>query len=317
MFLEEQFEKKFFARSYIFISFHGFAENILTWRKTPWSSRRHFTWPIECFEEEFLGETKNFWVLWNERKFSVFWRNRFSRVVKTAFRVSRETLWEKCTYSRKKYDFESVFWHWVKNFLFWPKTSPGVSKLKCTCPKTVLNKSPEKNQFHLSLRNLLRKFWIAQKLWFCQEGLLRLQRNISRKYFLEETIFFLTFWLWTRIFRVSGKTKLTDLPKLHSMCPEIHFQKKDSFSIKKQYFGFILRVWERNSRSLFATFGHGCQPPILRVRSPYWNKSGIRFIFNSPNFWRKHWFALKNSRFVKKDLTLQENNFVGKTIFST
>ena len=318
MFPEEHFDKKnFSARSYIFISFQGFAENILTWRKTPWSSGRHFTWPVECFEEECLGETKNSWVLWNEQKISVFWRNSFSRVVKTAFRVSRETLWEKCTFSRKKYDFESIFWHWVKNFLFRPKTSPGVSKLKCTCPNTILNKFPEKNHFHLSLRNLLRKFWIAQKLGFCQEGLLRLQRNISRKHFLEKTKRFLTFRLWTRIFRVSGKTKLTDLPKLHSMCPEIHFQKTDFFSIKKQFFCSIPRLWERNFRSLFATFGHGCRTPILRVQSPYWNKSGIRFIFNFPEFWRKLWFALKYSRLVRKDLTLQENNFLGETIFLT
>ena len=116
MFPEEQFEKKFSAWSYIFISLHGFAENILTLRKTPWSSRRHFTWPVESFEEECLGKTKNSWVLWTERKFSVSWRNSFSRVVKIAFRVSRETFWEKCICSRKKYDFESIFWHWVKNF---------------------------------------------------------------------------------------------------------------------------------------------------------------------------------------------------------
>ena len=152
-FQKKYLKQNFSERSYIFISFHCFAENILTWRKTPWSSRRHFTWPVEFFEEEFLGETKNSWVLRKERKFSVFWRNSFSRVVKTAFGVSRETLWEKWTFSRKKHDYESIFWHWVKNFLFWPKFSPGVSKLKCTCPKTVLNKFSEKNHFHLSLRN--------------------------------------------------------------------------------------------------------------------------------------------------------------------
>ena len=87
----------------------------------------------------------------------------------------------------KKNDFESIFWLWVKKFLFWPKTSPGVSKLKCTCPNTILNKFPEKNHFHLSLRNLLRKFWIAQKLGFCHEGILRLQRIFWRDNFLEET----------------------------------------------------------------------------------------------------------------------------------
>ena len=55
-----------------------------------------------------------------------------------------------------------------KNSIFWPKTSPGVLKLKSTCSKTVFNKFPEKIQFYLFLRNLWRKLWIAQKLWFCQ-----------------------------------------------------------------------------------------------------------------------------------------------------
>ena len=94
-------------------------------------------------------------------------------------------------------------------------------------------------------------------------------------------------------------------------------EKRYFFSIKKLNFGFLPRLWEKNFRSLFATFGYGCQTPIQRVQSPFWNKSGIRFIFNFSNFWRKLWFALKNSRFVKQDLTLQENNFLGKNIFST
>ena len=95
------------------------------------------------------------------------------------------------------------------------------------------------------------------------------------------------------------------------------FRIKIFCSKKKQNFGSILRLWERIFRSLFATFGHGCQTRILRVQRPYWNKSGIGFIFNFSKFWRKLWFALKNSRFVKQDLTLQENNFLGKTKFST
>ena len=225
-------KKKLLCKKLHFYIFSWFCWEFLTWRKTPWSSRRHSTWPGQSFGEEFLGEHRKFLNFVEWAKFSVFWRNSFSRVVKTAFRVSRETLWEKWTFPRKKYDFESIFWLWVKNFLFWPKTSPGVSKGKSTCPKTVLNKLPEKNQFYLFLRSWWRIFWVAQKLGFCQQGLLRLQRNISRKHFLKEKNFFLTFRLWTRIFRVSGKTKLTDLPKLHSLCPEIHFQKTDFFSKK-------------------------------------------------------------------------------------
>ena len=235
-------------------------------------------------------------------------------------------LWEKWTFSRKKYDFESIFWHWVKNFLFRPKTSPGVSKLKSTCPKTVLKKFPGKNKFYLFLRNLWRKFWIAQKLGFCQEGLLRLQRSISRKHFLKETKLSLTFGLWTRIFRLSGKTKLTELPKLQSvcrekhfhrndLCPEIQFQNKIFFSKKNQNIGSILRLWEKNFRNWFAISGHGCQTRILRVQRPYWNKSGIRFIFNFPEFWRKLRFCNIKLILSGKFLLSRRTTFWEKQIF--
>ena len=315
-------------------NFHGRQEGILRdqlkgSRKNFWEKPKNLEFCEMTEKFQFFGETalaelsklhsvcpekhfeKN--VLFREKNMTL---NPFSDIGWKTMTLGG-TLWEKWTFSRKKYDLESIFWHWKKNFLFWPKTSPGVSKLKCMRPKTVLDNFPEKNEFHLSLRNLLRKFWIAQKLGFCQEGNLRLQRNISGKHFLKETKLSLTFGLWTRIFRVSGKTKLTDLPKLHSMCPEIHFQKKIYFFRWKTKFWFYSETLRENFRNLFATFGHGCQTPILRVQSPYWNKSGIRFIFNFPEFWRKLWVALKNSRFVKQDLTLQENNFLGKNIFST
>ena len=215
------------------------------------------------FRGRIFGRNRKFLNFVEWAKFSVFWRNSFSRVVKTAFRVSRETLWEKWTFPRKDYDFESIFWLWVKNFLFWPKTSPGVSKLKSTCPKTVLNKLPEKNQFYLFLRNLWRTFWVAQKLGFCQQGLFRLQRNFSRKHFLKETKFFLTFRLWTRIFRVSGKTKLTDLPKLHCISPEIHFQKTDFFSRKTSFW-----FYSKNLRETFPEFLRNFWPCVSNPYSP-------------------------------------------------
>ena len=65
-----------------------------------------------------------------------------------------------------------------------------------------------------------------------QRGILAVQRNIPRKKFLQERNLFLTYGLWTRIYSVSGNRKLTELPKLHSICPEIGFQKKDFFPNK-------------------------------------------------------------------------------------
>ena len=159
----------------------------------------------------------------------------------------------------------------------------------------------------------LRKIWLASKIQVCQKGIPAVQRNIQRKNLLEELKLFLFFGLWTRIFMVSGKTKLTDLPELHSMCPEKNFQ----YLSKKNKFDSILRLWEKNFRSFFATFGHGCQTRILSVQSPSWNKSGIRFIFNFPEFWRKLWFALKYSRFVRKDLTSRRIIFWEKPNFFT
>ena len=68
--------------------------------------------------KNFREKPKILKFLWNELKVSVFWRNSFSRVVKTAFHVSREKFWEKWTSSRKKYDFEPFFRLWVKKFHF-------------------------------------------------------------------------------------------------------------------------------------------------------------------------------------------------------
>ena len=154
----------------------------------------------------------------------------------------------------------------------------------------------------------LRKIWLASKIQVCQKGIPAVQRNIQRKNLLEELKLFLFFGLWTRIFMVSGKIKLTELPELHSMGPEINFQ---SFS-KKNKFDSILRLWEKNFRSFFATFGHGCQTRILSVQSPSWNKSGIRFIFNFPEFWRKLWFALKTCSFVRKAFNSPAEQLSGK-----
>ena len=89
------------------------------------------------------------------------------------------------------------------------------------------------------------------------------------------------------------------------------------FYRKKNIILILFSDFERKLSVFFATFGDGCQTRIVRVQRPYWKKSRIRFIFNFSKFWRKLWFALKNSRFVKQDLTLQENNFLGKTKFST
>ena len=155
----------------------------------------------------------------------------------------------------------------------------------------------------------LMKIWLARKFQVCQKGILGVQRNISGKNFLEEKKLFLTFMLSTRLFRVSGETKLTELPKLHSKCPEIHFH----FLSKKNISLILFSDFERKISVFFAFFGHVCQTRILRVQRPYWKKSRIRFIFNFPEFWRKLWFALKNYRFVRKDFFLQENYFLGKT----
>ena len=106
----------------------------------------------------------------------------------------------------------------------------------------------------------LRKIWIGRKHQICQKGILGVQRNISGNKFPEEAKLFLTFGLWTTTFKVSGKTKMTELPKLHSMCPEIHFEKKDFFSKKNIILTSPSDVESKNSGT--------CQTFSPRVSQP-------------------------------------------------
>ena len=92
---------------------------------------------------------------------------------------------------------------------------------------------------------------------------------------------------------------------------------KRFFLDKKTKFWFSSQTLRENFQEFVRNFRPWVSNPYSTRPSPYWSKSGIGFIFNFPEFWRTLWFALKNSRFVKKDLTLQVNNFLGKTISST
>ena len=129
-------------------------------------SKLHSVCPEKHFEKKLLVLEKNMTL------------NPFSDIGWKTLTLG-EILWEKWNFSRKKYDFESILWHWVKNFLFWPKISPGVSKLKCTCRKTVLNYFPEK----INSIFLYRIYWekvelhknsgFARKAFFVSSGTIR------------------------------------------------------------------------------------------------------------------------------------------------
>ena len=87
-------KKKLLCKKLHFYIFSWFCWEFLTWRKTPWSSRRHSTWPVESFGEEFLGETKNSWVLWKERNFQFFGETVLAELSKLHF-VCPEKHFEK------------------------------------------------------------------------------------------------------------------------------------------------------------------------------------------------------------------------------
>ena len=203
---------------------------------------------------------------------------------------------------------------WVKKFRDLPIFQAKDVKTKFYVTKTTFWKkfSWEKDtNIYLFMASLM-KIWLARKIQVYPKGILGVQRNISGKNFLEERKFFLLL--------CSERESLGFLAKQNwQSCQNcIPNVQKYSFIFyrRKTWFWFCSQTL-REKIPFFATFGHGCRTRILRVERPYWKKSRIRFIFNFPEFWRKLWFALKNSRFVKRDLTLQEKNSLGKTKSST
>ena len=128
-------------------------------------------------------------------KFWAFFRQKFWRVVKTAFYLSIVTVWAK-TFSWRTYVLFVIVGYWAKTF--WPfvaKVSEGLSKLHSTCP---YEKYEEKQFFEE--RMYILSFWdIEQKLlalfWknvrrICQNCVLHLRNGLMQDNVLKSLGFF-------------------------------------------------------------------------------------------------------------------------------
>ena len=219
--------------------------------------------------------------------------------------VFPELHFQKKDFFRKKHNSDSIFWVWVKKFRNWPNVFAKGVKTKIYVTIKAFHKmfSWEIDTNLYLFMASLRKIWNGRKLQTCQKGILGVQRNILGNKFPEEAKLFLTFGLWTRNFKVSGKTKMTELSKLHSMCPEIQFQKKDFFWKKKHNFDFTFWRWVKKCRNLPNVFAKGVETKIYMTKKNilekvFFGKNVQVYIF-SWLLWGK--FDLQeNSKFVRK-----------------
>ena len=172
------------------------------------------------------------------------WRNVFSGVVNTAFHMfSREKLWDKRVFYRKKY-----VWH---SFLLLneeipdlrQKFSTRVSKTKSTWPEELFGKTLFGGRYNLmsfvgcSEENLICKKTQCSSVRHSSCPVEHSKRRNSGR---NKT--FRIFGQWARLFWVSGTSKLPELPKLHSMWLEqlldwieLFFKKNRTFNISRDF----------------------------------------------------------------------------------
>ena len=189
--------------------------------------------------------------------------------------------------------------------------SPRLSKPKPTWPKKHFDKG-----FFSGKRNKFISFYaISEENLTCKQNPSLSKRDSrcpvehSEEKFIRRIKTFSFFWALNENLYGFWQNKID---RVAWTAFHVSRNKLSIFIEKKHKFDSILRLWEKNFRSFFATFGHGCQTRILSVQSPYWNKSGIRFIFNFPEFWRKLWFALKTCSFVRKAFNSPGEQLSGK-----
>ena len=181
----------------------------------------HFTCPPEHFEENISAETKTFEPLGNEQEKAGFLAKQFWQSCQNGIPcVQRNTLRQK-VFSKKNIIltlFAEFEW---RNSRFWQNFSTKVSKLKSKLPVDFFEKC------FLGRRCSFKSSccFSEEKLTFKKTPVFsgRVSRcpvEQSERQFSRRNGTFLIDALWMRIFRVSGKTNLTEFPKLQSMWSE-------------------------------------------------------------------------------------------------
>ena len=127
------------------------------------------------------------------KKFWAFFRQKFWRVVKTAFYLSIETVWGK-TFFWRTYVLFVILGYWAKTFgLVLKKRSQDLSKLRFTYPRNGLMKENVlKKLGFLCFCTLSKNFFGFCSKKFrrvCQNCILLAHRNFPVKQFFQESLF--------------------------------------------------------------------------------------------------------------------------------
>ena len=246
-------------------------------------------------------------------KRTVVRRNMTSRFAANALHATTEAIWRR----------RLLFFHENLTLKIFSDSERRTSKVFANLfPKGV------KTELYVSRRNiwkktslkevtflylfivLLRTFWLDGKLHGRQEGILRDQLNFLRKNFWEKPKI-LEFWERSENFQFFGETVLAELSKLHSVCPEKHFEKNELFLEKNMTMNPFSDIgWKTSFFGL--NFRQGCQNWNVRAQRPFWInfRKKIISIFLSGIF-RENFELHKNSGFARKAFFVSSGNFRG------
>ena len=174
-----------------------------------------------AFRGKNLAETRSFWLMGSEWKIAGFFLKHFRRSCQHRIPfVQRNALRQKGFFS-KNYKFDILFWFWMKKFrIYGRRFRQGCQKQNpCDQKKKLINFLWKKVQLSIL-------WWFSWGNADLQEAASSSVRHSSRPVEHSKGLIsgsnktFIFFGHWARIFWVSGRTKLADLPKLHSMWPE-------------------------------------------------------------------------------------------------
>ena len=189
--------------------------------------------------------------------------------------MSRENLWDKRVFSPKKSKFDILFWFLMKKFRICgrsfqqgcPKQNPRDQK---TFGKTLSGGRYNFISFDgFSEENLICKKTQGSSV---RHSTRPVEHSKGRESGRNKT--FLTFGHWARIFRVSGKTKLAELPKLHSMWPEQILEKVELFLKEKFNFSPFPDFKRKTSMFLEKQFASGVESATFASTKNFKRKTG-------------------------------------------
>ena len=175
----------------------------------------------------------------------------FSRIVNSAFYVSRGTFSWKSLFLNKKYVFRNLFVHLTK------KIRTIGKNLRQVCQNCILRdqKNSLRKNFLPKIHSIVFGVWeqnfgiLAETLQQrCQNGILHVQKKILRKnvFFRRHFFFSIFFELWAKNVCIMGGNFLAGLSQLNRTCPgepsetKIFFEK--SFCLSCFFFHFALNL---------------------------------------------------------------------------